>query len=90
MTARPVRYTLHAGTGGGVGASGRSLPRCSAYRRRCRAVCGDMGGNFGTRNIFYPEYALLPWAARRIGRPVKWTATAANASSATTRAATSP
>ena len=32
-----------------------------------------MGGNFGTRNFFYPEYALLPWAARRIGRPVKWT-----------------
>ena len=38
-----------------------------------RCVCEDMGGNFGTRNFFYPEYALLPWAARRIGRPVKWT-----------------
>ena len=38
-----------------------------------RVVCQDMGGNFGTRNFFYPEYALLPWAARRIGRPVKWT-----------------
>ncbi|MGH7153547.1 MAG: xanthine dehydrogenase family protein molybdopterin-binding subunit, partial [Acetobacteraceae bacterium] len=34
---------------------------------------GEMGGNFGTRNFFYPEYALLPWAARRLGRPVKWT-----------------
>jgi carbon-monoxide dehydrogenase large subunit len=31
-----------------------------------------MGGNFGTRNFFFPEYALLPWAARRVGRPVKW------------------
>src|SRR5947209_2767958 len=31
-----------------------------------------MGGNFGTRNFFYPEYALLAWAARRVGRPVKW------------------
>src|SRR5262249_54636559 len=36
-------------------------------------VCQDMGGNFGTRNFFYPEYALLAWAARRVGRPVKWT-----------------
>jgi len=32
-----------------------------------------MGGNFGKRNFFYPEYALLAWAARRVGRPVKWT-----------------
>jgi carbon-monoxide dehydrogenase large subunit len=38
-----------------------------------RCVCQDMGGNFGTRNFFYPEYALLAWAARRVGRPVKWT-----------------
>ena len=38
-----------------------------------RCVCEDMGGNFGTRNFFYPEYALLAWAARRVGRPVKWT-----------------
>ena len=36
-------------------------------------MCHDMGGNFGTRNLFYPEYALLAWAARRIRRPVKWT-----------------
>jgi carbon-monoxide dehydrogenase large subunit len=34
-----------------------------------------MGGNFGTRNAFTPEFALMPWAARRVGRPVKWTAT---------------
>jgi aerobic carbon-monoxide dehydrogenase large subunit len=32
-----------------------------------------MGGNFGTRNLFYPEYALLAWAARRLRRPIKWT-----------------
>jgi carbon-monoxide dehydrogenase large subunit len=32
-----------------------------------------VGGNFGTRNTFYPEFALVVWAARRLGRPVKWT-----------------
>ena len=37
-----------------------------------RCVCGDMGGNFGTRNFFFPEYGVLPWAAKKIGRPVKW------------------
>ena len=31
-----------------------------------------MGGNFGTRNFFFQEYVLLPWAARKIGRPIKW------------------
>jgi carbon-monoxide dehydrogenase large subunit len=41
---------------------------------QCRVVFGDMGGNFGTRNAFSPEYALMPWAARRLGRPVKWVA----------------
>ena len=30
----------------------------------CR-VFGDMGGNFGTRNAFTPEFTLMPWAARR-------------------------
>ena len=38
-----------------------------------RVIANDVGGNFGTRNAFYPEFALVAWAARRIGRPVKWT-----------------
>jgi len=40
---------------------------------RVRVVSQEVGGNFGTRNAFYPEFALVAWAARRIGRPVKWT-----------------
>jgi aerobic carbon-monoxide dehydrogenase large subunit len=40
---------------------------------RVRVVSGDVGGNFGTRNAFYPEFALVAWASRRVGRPVKWT-----------------
>jgi carbon-monoxide dehydrogenase large subunit len=38
-----------------------------------RFVLRDAGGNFGTKNFTYPEYPLLLWAARKIGRPVKWT-----------------
>jgi carbon-monoxide dehydrogenase large subunit len=34
----------------------------------------DVGGNFGTRGMIYVEFALVAWAARRVGRPVKWTA----------------
>ena len=33
----------------------------------------DVGGNFGTRGGFNPEFAVVAWAARRVGRPVKWT-----------------
>jgi carbon-monoxide dehydrogenase large subunit len=33
----------------------------------------EVGGNFGTRGSFNPEFALVTWAARHVGRPVKWT-----------------
>ena len=36
-------------------------------------VMHDVGGNFGTRGGFNPEFAVVAWAARRVGRPVKWT-----------------
>jgi carbon-monoxide dehydrogenase large subunit len=32
----------------------------------------DVGGMFGVRGEVYPEDFLVPWAARLIGRPVKW------------------
>jgi len=67
------RYTIYAGTGGGVVRERQTLAKTlNVAEEECRALCGDMGGNFGTRNTFFPEYALLPWAARKIGRPVKW------------------
>jgi len=33
----------------------------------------DVGGGFGPRSHLYPEYVLALWAARKLGRPVKWT-----------------
>ena len=32
----------------------------------------DIGGGFGIKNVLYPEHCLTLWAARRLGRPVKW------------------
>ena len=32
----------------------------------------DVGGGFGVRGEFYPEDFLIPFAARKVGRPVKW------------------
>ena len=69
------RYTLRTGSGrGAVQTRARLAATLGVPVERCRAVFGDMGGNFGTRNAFSPEFALIPWAARRTGRPVKWTA----------------
>jgi carbon-monoxide dehydrogenase large subunit len=37
-----------------------------------RVVARDVGGGFGTKGWQYPEHRLVLWAARKIGRPVKW------------------
>src|SRR6267143_3197205 len=40
--------------------------------RQIRVIAGDVGGGFGTKGWQYPEHRLVLWAARRLGRPVKW------------------
>ena len=68
-------YTLRAASGrGAVQTRERLAVTLGIEKEQCRAVFGDLGGNFGTRNAFSPEFALMPWAARKVGRPVKWTA----------------
>ncbi len=42
---------------------------------RLRVISPDVGGAFGMKGSPYPEYALVLWAAKRVGRPVRWTAT---------------
>jgi carbon-monoxide dehydrogenase large subunit len=38
-----------------------------------RVVTHDVGGAFGPRSYLYPEQVVVLWAARRLGRPVRWT-----------------
>ncbi len=40
-----------------------------------RVVAPDVGGGFGAKIDPYPEELLLPWIARRVGRPVRWVET---------------
>ena len=40
-----------------------------------RVVAPDVGGGFGYKGKHYPEEIVLAWAARRVGRPLKWVAT---------------
>jgi len=41
---------------------------------RIRLHAPDVGGGFGMKNFLYPEWILLLWAARKLDRPVRWTA----------------
>ena len=36
-------------------------------------ICPDVGGAFGLRTNVYPEQVIVVWAARHVGRPVRWT-----------------
>jgi aerobic carbon-monoxide dehydrogenase large subunit len=40
---------------------------------RIRVVTRDVGGGFGMKLFLYPEHVLVLWAAKKLGRPVKWT-----------------
>ncbi|MEM6759387.1 MAG: xanthine dehydrogenase family protein molybdopterin-binding subunit [Pseudomonadota bacterium] len=37
-----------------------------------RVTNPDTGGGFGMKAFFYPEHALIPFATRDLGRPVRW------------------
>jgi carbon-monoxide dehydrogenase large subunit len=43
-------------------------------RPQVRVLTHDVGGGFGMKVQTYPEYAALLYAAKKLGRPVKWTA----------------
>lgn len=67
------RFTLHA-------TAGKPHPVRNTLARFCffcppeniRVVVPRLGGGFGAKNIAYSEQVLVLWAARRIGRPVRW------------------
>jgi carbon-monoxide dehydrogenase large subunit len=70
------RYTLTASTQG-VAVVRRLLAE-GVFRippSQLRVLTPDVGGGFGMKVQAYPEYAALLFAARRLGRPVKWRAT---------------
>ena len=66
------RITLYAGGGGVVRPKMDLAHMLGLEPAKIRVVAKDVGGNFGTRNNSYPEFALVAWAARRLRRPVKW------------------
>jgi carbon-monoxide dehydrogenase large subunit len=74
------RYTLHCGFQrpwlfrNDIARTTLKIPEAEL-----RLITGDIGGSYGLRGSVYPEMILMLWAARRVGRPVKWTQTRSEA-----------
>jgi carbon-monoxide dehydrogenase large subunit len=73
-------YTLWSSTQGSHFL--RNLLADSVFKipeNRIRVVTRDVGGGFGMKLFLYPEHILVLWAAKKVGRPVKWTPDRADA-----------
>ena len=68
------RYTIYAGSGGAVRQKTEIASVLGVEPDKIRVLSYDVGGNFGTRNRVYVEFALVAWAAKKLRRPVKFTA----------------
>ncbi len=67
------RYTLQT-TAGSIYRYKREIAELlQDDEENVRIVIRDVGGSYGPRNALYVEHALVLWAAKRLGRPVKWT-----------------
>ena len=72
--AETGRYTLYAGSGGAVRQKHELAEILGESPDKLHLLAFDIGGNFGTRNRLYVEFGLVLWAARKLGRPVKYRA----------------
>ncbi|HEY1795172.1 MAG TPA: xanthine dehydrogenase family protein molybdopterin-binding subunit [Stellaceae bacterium] len=67
------RFIIYTSAGGGVTRQRNDIAGALGVANDAvRVVSGDVGGNFGIRNNTCPEFVLVAWAAKRVGRPVKW------------------
>ena len=68
------RWTLYANTQGGWLVKNLIGPMFNVEPDAFRVVTNDVGGGFGMKLFLYAEHVLTCFAARKLGRPVKWAA----------------
>ena len=67
-------YTLHSPTQGVIRVQdGLARLILKVPKEKLRVISPDVGGGFGLRGKIFPESGMVLWAAKRLGRPVKWT-----------------
>ena len=59
-----------------------------APEHKLRVIAPDVGGGFGSKIFIYPEEVVCLWAAKKVGRPVKWVSERSEAFLATPMGAT--
>ena len=69
------RLTLHASSQNPAGYQGTLAKLLSLAPQQVRVVVGDVGGGFGMKALVHPEDVVCAYAARKLGRPVKWRST---------------
>lgn len=67
------RFTLHASIQNPHMSREQLAGVFGISSHQIRAVALDVGGGFGLKGVPHPELALVMWAARKVGRPVRWT-----------------
>ncbi|MCC6470256.1 MAG: xanthine dehydrogenase family protein molybdopterin-binding subunit [Alphaproteobacteria bacterium] len=72
--ARANSYTLRTCSQGVHGIAGQMAEALGVDVKNMRVMTGDVGGGFGMKIFAYVEHVLVLWAAKRVGRPVRWTA----------------
>jgi carbon-monoxide dehydrogenase large subunit len=68
-------YFLHGTTQGTGPMKGQLAAVLGVPPAKVRVVAEEVGGGFGVRFNAYPEYGTLLYAAKKLGRPVKWVGT---------------
>ncbi len=68
------RWTLYANTQGGWLVKNLIGPVFGTDPQNFRIITPDVGGGFGMKLFLYAEHVLTCYAARKLGRPVKWAA----------------
>ncbi|HZS83001.1 MAG TPA: xanthine dehydrogenase family protein molybdopterin-binding subunit [Stellaceae bacterium] len=67
------RFTLYSSTQGSHFVRQTAAGVLGVPENRVRVVTPDVGGGFGMKLFLYREHILVLYAARKLGRPVKWT-----------------
>jgi carbon-monoxide dehydrogenase large subunit len=66
-------FTMRIGCQGAFGMRNQLASQLNVERDKVRVLTGNVGGSFGMKSFVYPEYICLLHAARKLGRPIKWT-----------------
>lgn len=72
--AKTERFTLYTPSQGVFGFRSTMARILGVKPPQIRVISGDVGGSFGMKGMAYTEPAALLFAARKIGRPIKWCA----------------